>query len=164
MPKQPQPPHLQPSIAENLWWVLPDQLAGVRKPIEGELSALREAGIGAVISIMSDDEVLELYKRQNFPYLWVPILGGTAPTRSQLQQIKTFVESQNALGNAVAVHCSSGRRRTGTVLAALLMQQGSDYESAIATIHAANPAVELREAQISFLQNLEQNLEELGDL
>jgi hypothetical protein len=41
MPEQ-QP--IQP-ISENLWWVLPGKLAGVRKPSAEELNMLREAGV-----------------------------------------------------------------------------------------------------------------------
>lgn len=145
---------ISPPIPESLWWVIPHRLVGVRKPAEEDLPVLKELKIGAIVSVLSDDANLELYKRHNFPHLWIPISGGTAPTLPQLQQLKTFINSQNESGNAVAVHCSNGLRRTGTVLAALLIQQGADYERAMTAIQTANPAVELRKTQISFLENL----------
>lgn len=145
---------ISPPISESLWWAVPSWLAGVRKPTEEELSVLRGLEIGAIVSILSDDANLELYKRHNFPHLWVPVVGSTAPTLPQLQQLKTFINSQNESGNAVAVHCSNGLRRTGTVLAALLIQQGANYERAMTAIQTANPAVELSEAQTSFLKNV----------
>ncbi len=40
--------HLQP-IQENLWWVIPGKLAGVRKPTAEELSQLQAAGVGAIV-------------------------------------------------------------------------------------------------------------------
>ena len=40
---QPQP------IAENLWWVIPGKLAGVRKPTVEELADLQAAGVGAIV-------------------------------------------------------------------------------------------------------------------
>ncbi len=38
---------IQP-IQENLWWVIPGKLAGVRKPMAEELTELMAAGIGAI--------------------------------------------------------------------------------------------------------------------
>lgn len=143
-----------PPISESLWWIIPNRLAGVRKPTEDELPALKELKVGALVSVLSDPSNLESYERHHIPYLWLPIEGGTPPSIEQLQRLRTFVAVQNDLGNAVAVHCSNGLRRTGTVLAALLIQQGADYESAMTAIQSANPAVELSEAQISFLENL----------
>lgn len=149
MSEQPLPP-----IAQQLWWVEPERLAGIRKPTEPELTELRREGVSALVSLLSDDSNLDLYKQHNIPHIWVPIIGGTAPSLEQLEQIKTFVDSQHQLGNAVAIHCSSGRRRTGTVLAALLIKQGISYDNALTKIATANPDVELRAAQLNFLKHL----------
>ncbi|AUB34495.1 hypothetical protein COO91_00318 [Nostoc flagelliforme CCNUN1] len=42
---------IQP-ISENLWWVIPGKLAGVRKPMAEELTELRATGVGAIASVM----------------------------------------------------------------------------------------------------------------
>lgn len=144
---------LQP-IEENLWWVIPDKLAGVRKPAIEEIAQLQKAGIGAVVSVMDDPSNLDLYQRVEIPYLWLPTKGGTAPSPEQIQELQNFVSTQNQLGHAVAVHCTSGRRRTGTMLAAYLIATGSSYDRAMQTIQAANPDAELREAQTKFLGEL----------
>lgn len=144
---------IQP-IAETLWWVIPGKLAGVRKPVEEELTELQAAGIGAIISVMDDPSNLDLYQRLDIPYLWLPTKGGTSPSRKQIQELQNFVNYQNYLGNAVAVHCTSGRRRTGTMLASYLINAGSSYDDAMQTVQSANPKVELREAQTTFLQGL----------
>ena len=141
-------------ISENLWWVIPGQLAGVRKPTAEELSTLQSVGIGGIVSVMDDASNLDLYEQANIPHLWLPTKGGTAPSHEQIQQLQTFVDSQNQLGHAVAVHCTSGRRRTGTLLASYLIQAGSSYNDAMQTIVNANPNVGLREAQTAFLQEL----------
>lgn len=141
-------------IQENLWWVLPDKLAGVRKPLPEEISELQEAGIGAIVSVMDDPSNLDLYEQAGLPHLWLPTKGGTAPSPEQIEALQTFVEMQNQMGHAVAIHCTSGRRRTGTMLAAYLIKGGMAYAEAIQVIHRANPAVELRAAQMEFLQTL----------
>ncbi|MHC5822320.1 MAG: phosphatase domain-containing putative toxin, partial [Nostoc sp.] len=106
------------------------------------------------VSVIDDPSNLDLYQKANIPHLWLPIKGGTAPSLEQIQELQTFIVQQNRLGNGVAVHCTSGRRRTGTILACYLINAGSSYDDAIQVIQTANPEVELREAQTSFLREL----------
>ncbi len=141
-------------ITENLWWVIPDKLAGVRKPMVDDLTELQAAGIGAIASVMDDPSNLDLYQQADIPYLWLPTKGGTSPSRKQIQELQDFVDHQNYLGKAVAVHCTSGRRRTGTMLASYLISAGSSYDDAIQVVQSATPEVELREAQTTFLREL----------
>lgn len=146
-------PIIQP-IQHNLWWAIPTKLAGVRKPTAQELEELRSLGIGAIVSVMDDPTNLDLYQQEGFPHLWLPILGGTAPSLDQIEELQQFVELQNHLGHGVAIHCTNGRRRTGTIVAAYLLRLGFAYEDAIQTLKLANPDIELREAQTTFLRAL----------
>ncbi|BAY59475.1 hypothetical protein NIES2135_63520 (plasmid) [Leptolyngbya boryana NIES-2135] len=139
-------------ITENLWWVIPKKLAGVRKPTAEELPELQAAGIGAIVSVMDDPTNLDLYQQSNIPYLWLPMKGGTAPTLEQVQKLQEFVDQSNQ--SAIAIHCTNGKRRTATMLAAYLISSGSSYDDAMQLIHSNNPDVKLREAQTLFLQNL----------
>ncbi len=77
---------------------------------------------------MDDPENLDLYQRFGIPYLWLPIKGGTPPSQEQIQQLQTFVDNENHLGHGVAVHCTTGRRRTGTMLASYLISAGSSFD------------------------------------
>jgi len=141
-------------IQAKLWWAIPGQLAGVRKPSAEEIETLKDAGIGAIVSVMDDPANLDLYEQANLPYRWLPTKGGTAPSLEQIQELQDFIDQQNLQGHAVAVHCTSGNRRTGTMLAAYLIRSGLTFADAMQIIHTANPAAELREAQITFLQAL----------
>lgn len=76
-------------ITENLWWVIPSKLAGVRKPTAEELPELQAAGIGAIVSVMDDPTNLDLYQQFNIPSLWLPTKGGTAPTLARLYPFET---------------------------------------------------------------------------
>jgi atypical dual specificity phosphatase len=145
-------------ILKNLWWVIPGKLAGVRKPTPEEITELKSAGIGAIVSVMDDPSNLDLYEQASLPYRWLPTKGGTAPSLNQIQELQTFIEQQNQLDRAIAVHCTSGNRRTGTMLAAYLILAGSSYDNAIEIIQAANPNAELREAQITFLRSLAESI------
>ncbi|PSB55877.1 fused DSP-PTPase phosphatase/NAD kinase-like protein [Chamaesiphon polymorphus] len=141
-------------IVENLWWVIPGKLAGVRKPTADELSELQSVGIGAIVSVLDDPSNLDLYEQGEMPFRWLPIQGGTPPSRDQIQELASFIDEQNRQGLAVAVHCTNGLRRTGTMLAGYLIHVGSSYEAAIQTIELANSQVELRAAQTEFLRSL----------
>jgi atypical dual specificity phosphatase len=139
-------------ITENLWWVIPNKLAGVRKPTAEELPELRTAGIGAIVSVMDDPVNLDLYQQSHLPHLWLPTKGGTAPTLEQVQKLRDFVDQHHQ--SAIAIHCTNGKRRTATMLAAYLISSGSSYNDAVQLIHTKNPDIELREAQTLFLQDL----------
>ena len=144
---------IQP-IKENLWWVIPGKLAGVRKPMAEEFAQLQEKGIGAIVSVMDDPSNLDLYQQANIPYLWLPIEVDGSPSREQMKEFQNFIDSQNQLGHAVAVHCTSGRHRTGTILASYLICIGSSYNEAMDVIEKANSQAKLGEAQSAFLQQL----------
>jgi len=140
------------TLQESIWWIIPGQLAGMRKPAANELEALKAEGIGAIVSVMDDPSNLDLYAAAQIPYRWLPTTGGQAPTQEQIDEFCQFVDAQHQAGIAVAVHCSSGRRRTATFLGAYLIWQGFSYEEAIAAIAQANAAVEMRTAQLDFLK------------
>ena len=141
-------------IVKNLWWVIPGKLAGVRKPTADEWRNLQAAGIGAIVSVLDDPSNLDVYEQLDIPFRWLPIQGGTPPSRDQIQELAHFVDEQDRQSRSVAVHCINGLRRTGTMLAAYLIHVGSTYEAAMRTIELANPQVELRSAQTDFLRFL----------
>ncbi|AFY94958.1 dual specificity protein phosphatase family protein [Chamaesiphon minutus] len=141
-------------IVKNLWWVIPGKLAGVRKPTAAELRELQASGIGAIVSVMHDKSNLELYDRENIPYLWLPIQIASSPSRSQVAELIDFVARYHRQGVGTAVHCTGGLHRTGTMLAAYLILNGSSDEDAIQTIETANSQALLELAQKVFLHSL----------
>lgn len=146
-------------IVENLWWAIPEKLAGVRMPVAAELAELQTAGIGAIVSVFHEDSNLDLYQQTGILYLWLPIAVDSAPSSEQLQEFQRFIQHQNELNRAVAVHCSTGKHRTGTMLAAYLMSAGWTYQEAMQAILAASSQVGLPENQTAFLENLQPSVE-----
>ncbi|MEL6223215.1 MAG: dual specificity protein phosphatase family protein [Cyanobacteria bacterium J06627_8] len=141
-------------ITETLWWIVPKTLAGVRKPARDELYFLQSQGVGAIVSVLDDPSNLDIYQELDLPYLWLPVKGGTPPDHEQVTQLNQFVTEQMQLGRGVAVHCTNGKRRTGTMLATYLIKNGASFDAAMSTIHSVKPEIELREAQIAFLRDL----------
>jgi atypical dual specificity phosphatase len=139
----------------GLWWIAKGRLAGCRKPTLEDLPVLQSLGIQSIVSLLDDEENLSMYKSNGLSYLWLPVKGGTAPTIEQVQNLKRFIDSQSC---GTIVHCSNGRRRTGTLLAAYLIASGKTFEEAYGEILQSNPTVDLREDQTRFLQDLAASL------
>jgi len=139
----------------GIYFVTP-LLAGMRRPTPQDLPKLEKLNVHGFVSVQDDREALdEVYVPYGIKHCWVPTKGGTPPTQEQIATIESFVKEMNAQGSAVAIHCSSGNRRTGTVLAALLIKgEKMSCEDAVAKVQAVNPKADLRQAQLDFLQTI----------
>jgi atypical dual specificity phosphatase len=143
---------------DYVWWLIPKKLAGMSRPPLSDLPRLFQAGMRGIVSVMDEPSGIEEYRQAGFQALWLPITGGKPPTVEQIEQFVNFAEPLIAAEQPVVVHCTSGNRRTGTLLAAYLVAQGESPERAIALIKQARPTAELREAQTEFLFSLPQLL------
>jgi atypical dual specificity phosphatase len=144
----------QITYPDYVWWVKPQLLAGMPRPSLEDLPRLYHAGLRGLVSLMDEPSGIKEYEQTGFQALWLPITGGKPPT---VEQVKTFVQFAQLLlqqNQPVAVHCTSGNRRTGTLLAAYLIANGEMPEKAISHIQQIRPTAELREAQKQFLSEL----------
>jgi protein tyrosine phosphatase (PTP) superfamily phosphohydrolase (DUF442 family) len=142
------------SYPDYLWWVIPEKLAGMPRPPLEDLPQLYNAGLRGLVSVMDEPSGISEYQQAGIAALWIPIVGGKAPTVEQVQQFITFADPIIAQNHPVAVHCTSGNRRTGTLLAAYLVAKGENPEQVMQQILQIRPTAELREAQIQFLHEL----------
>lgn len=129
----------------QLFWVLPGQLAGRCGPDENpwDLTALRQAGIGAVLSV-NDGRLCNPseFARLGIAYAchplsdWVPPQPGDAEhCLAALPLGFDFVIRHLALKHQVIVHCSGGNDRTGLFMGYFLVRnQGLSPSDAIAFI------------------------------
>ncbi len=143
---------------DYLWWVKPHILGGMSRPPLEDLPQLYQAGIRGIVSVMDEPSGIKEYQESGFAALWVPITGGKAPTVEQVKEFVAFADPILAKNEPVIVHCTSGNRRTGTLLASYLVAKGENPTEAIALIQKVRPTAELREAQINFLTSLPENL------
>ncbi|MEM8780790.1 MAG: dual specificity protein phosphatase family protein [Cyanobacteria bacterium P01_G01_bin.49] len=139
---------------DYLWWVIPEKLAGMHRPSLADLSQLYQARIRGIVSVMDEPSGIQEYREAGFSALWLPITGGKPPTVEQVQQFLDFTDPLLEKNKSVIVHCTSGNRRTGTLLASYLIAKGENPETAIQLIQKARPTAKLREAQMQFLLEL----------
>lgn len=135
---------------DKLFWVIPDVLAGRPGPDDEpwNLSALRQAGIGAVLSVNDG----RLCNPQAFADLkivyacyplsdWVPPQPGDAKhCLEALPKGYAFVQEQLAAGRRVVIHCSGGNDRTGLFLSYFLIRStGLSASQAIQRVRDVRP-------------------------
>ena len=90
-------------------------------------------------------------------YTHIPIIDMTAPNPTQLFDALDAIDLAHAEERAVVVHCLAGQGRTGTILAAWLIRQGSTTDDAIAEIRAACPQAVENDAQLACLRAFERD-------
>jgi protein tyrosine phosphatase (PTP) superfamily phosphohydrolase (DUF442 family) len=146
------------SYLDYIWWLIPEKLAGMSRPPLEDLPQLYQAGIRGIVSVMDEPSGIKEYQEAGFQALWLPITGGKPPTVEQVKQFVRFAKPLIEDDRPVVVHCTSGNRRTGTLLAAYLVAEGELPETAISLLEKARPTAELREAQKEFLFNLSELL------
>lgn len=144
----------QPGYPDYVWWLIPEKLAGMSRPPLKDLPQLYRAGMRGIVSLMDESSGIKEYKQTGFEALWLPITGGKPPTVEQVKEFVKFAEPLIENNQPVVVHCTSGNRRTGTLLATYLVAKGEDPKSAIALVKEARPTAELRDAQQQFLLKL----------
>ena len=139
---------------DYVWWLVPEKLAGMSRPPLEDLTLLYQAGMRGIVSVMDEPSGIEEYREAGFKALWLPITGGKPPTVEQVKQFVQFAEPLLEKNQSVVVHCTSGNRRTGTLLAAYLVAKSENPEKALSLIREVRPTAELREAQREFLLKL----------
>lgn len=145
---------MEPLMLNELWWAVPEKLAGMRKPATiVEVNSLKPA-VAAIISLLDDEENHELYQEADMPFLWLPVTGGKTPSSEQVAQARSYYTEVMQAGNgAVAIHCSGGRKRTATLIGAILTETMTGDE-VLDLIAEVNPDITLNEGQVEFVSGL----------
>jgi atypical dual specificity phosphatase len=121
---------------DNFSWVTRGKLAGSARPEnEAQLRWLRDKGIKALVCLnkerpLDDKQVREL----GFEYLFVPVKDFTAPTQDDIVEFVRFAQEMIGHRMPVVVCCGAGIGRTGTMLAAYLVNLCFSPEEALKKI------------------------------
>jgi protein-tyrosine phosphatase len=154
-----------------MYWVIPDQLlAGVYPgdhdpaAMERKLKALLDAGIGSVVNLMDEEEVLEHSNGELFtPYenrleelaatrgkvveiMRYAIPAGGTPTEEEMALILDAIDAEiDGRSSPTYIHCSDGFGRTGLVVGCYLARHsiavGKEALARIQALRSHDPAL-----------------------
>jgi len=139
-------------LPRNFGWLEESKVAGCARPeTEAELKALKDQGIRTIISLTGTKLRPDVLQRLGFDYLHSHVSG--APSPEQLELIVEFIEGQKSQSRPVLVHCSEGKGRTGTVLAAYLVYNGMTANEAIRRVRELRPgSIESAEQEVAIAE------------
>ncbi len=120
------------------------------RDLDADLRAIREWGASALVSLMEAEEmacygVAELPEKTlklGMEHYHLPIVDMDVPGEGfERQWLRSGERLRDTLmsGDSIVIHCLGGLGRTGTVVGRLLVELGSDPETAIARIRQARP-------------------------
>jgi len=158
-------------IAQPYW--INSQLAIVPRPrgaerLDGEVQALREAGIDVLVSMIEDLEATDLglereeaaAKQAGLRFIHFPIPDHRTPSdRNKFVEFLIDIERDLANGKRVGIHCLGCIGRSSVVAASLLIRSGLSAREAWIQIETARsfPVPDTREQ----LEWVEQNIRPL---
>ena len=120
------------------------------RDLDDDLQVIRDWGAGTLVSLMEKNE-MAFYEVAEIPektidlgmqHLHLPIVDMDIPdARFEKQWEDAGEQLRNALlsGESIVIHCLGGYGRTGTIAGRLLIELGTDPETAIRRIREARP-------------------------
>ena len=125
-------------------WVEKDHLAAMARPgrqrdMEEDLAWLQSAGIRVLVSLTEEPVPEKALEKYGMTGLHLPVEDFTPPTLEQMDRFIGEVDRAKLEDFALGIHCTAGKGRTGTMLAAYLVTQGLSAEEAIAEIRDLRP-------------------------
>ena len=125
-------------------WVEQDTLAAMARPgrerdLEVDLVWLQSEGITVLVSLTEEPIPKEVLEKYGMVGLHLPVEDFTPPTLAQIDRFLGEVDRAKSEGGALGIHCTAGKGRTGTMLAAYLVSGGLSAEDAIAKIRKLRP-------------------------
>ena len=121
---------------------------------DDELRELKNAEVGAVVSLLNIPSDSKIYVAAGFEFICMPVDDGRPPTIEQVREFVLFVDRCFSSGKSVAVHCEAGCGRTGTMIGAYLIAKGDSPVEAVQRVRASEPSAIETRAQIEFLFKL----------
>jgi protein-tyrosine phosphatase/membrane-associated phospholipid phosphatase len=134
------------------WSVVAPHVWMGRQLREGEANQAIRQGVNAVLDLTGEFSETQAFRA--LPYLSLPVLDLTTPTRDQLRAAVEFISAHRHHG-AVYVHCKIGFSRSAAVVGAWLMDVGiaATAQEAVRRIRSARPGVIVRGEVICALQD-----------
>jgi len=158
-----------PTEYNNLWWVIPNVLAGMGMPYvdsqrrlnlggslndyPDDLPRMYYAGIRAFVCLLNIPSDQQIFQDAGFAYKCLPINNGCAPDLGQAAELIDFISHNRRENLPVAVSCEAGLGRTGTMIATYLIHEGLSASTAISRVKSIEPEAIETPLQIKFLED-----------
>jgi len=152
-------------------WIIEGWLAGMPLPgavddLDYDLDLLKRLGVTTLVSLTERSLDASVAAAHGIEVCALPIVDGRAPELADAQAVVARIRNDVEGGGAVAVQCSEGVGRTGSVLAACLID-GKDLSAAeaLATLRSLKPSFVKTREQEAFLDAYEKarRLDDAGD-
>ena len=149
------------SAPRGFHWLEPDQLAGCPKPgivndIQYDMEALERVGVTHLVTLTEGRLDPEAFENVDIESIFFPIVDMEAPTIESSFEMCSQVDALLEDEKVITYHCKAGIGRTGTMLAAQLVWWGAEADEAVEYARSIHPKWIQSEAQVGFLQQLEQ--------
>ena len=122
-------------------WVLTEQLGACVNPYVSQSAVLelQTNGITMLVNLHERPDAPDILAQLQAETIHLPVQDSHAPTQAQLEEGIAAIDSALKQGRRVAVHCGAGLGRSGTLIAAYLVSQGSTPDDAMARVRSARP-------------------------
>jgi atypical dual specificity phosphatase len=129
-----------PTPPDGFSWIDRPRLAACARPGDAdEFAWLRENGIQILLTLSEDRPRRDWVDAAGLLVVHIPIVDMDAPSQEQLDRAVLTIQRGRQQGMGVAVHCTAGLGRTGSILAAYLVAQGFTPAAAIARVRDLRP-------------------------
>ncbi len=129
-------------------WIEKPLLAAMAEPFDPEEFAwLRAQGIQLIVSLTETAPHRKLINDAGLMLVHEPVQDMTAPTQDQIQNLLSAIYSAHEHKMGVAIHCTAGLGRTGTVIACYFVDKGLGPREAIIKVRDMRPGSVETESQ-----------------
>lgn len=135
-------------------------LPGVFHDTEYDLMALQKVGITVLVTLTTNALDEKILNKFGIRSIWQPIKDMGAPSIDQAIEICKQIEEVIKQDDVIAVHCRAGLGRTGTILAAYLIWEGTNALDALDAVRGVEPRWVQSEDQVKFLESFEKYIVE----
>lgn len=141
-------------------WLRQGSLAGMpapggMAPLDYDLELIRDTGISHLITLTEEPLAPDSVRSHDLEPIFFPIPDMGAPEIAAAAELCRRVADLLSQGHAVGYHCRAGLGRTGTLLAAQIISEGTDASSALAQVRAIEPGWVQSAKQEEFLHELQ---------